>query len=164
MAADTPMKLRRRLPGMPASADTPRPRRQAGEAGTGESAAGGRAEASPSANGVAGRGASDGASRATAPERRAGAHSERRRQRPEQAGRGDVNPYAGAGTTSLNVRILVPLHNRYRKLVRELEDEGYKSSATELFHALLHFGPSDTAEARELLRSWRSVLDADPPR
>ncbi len=74
------------------------------------------------------------------------------------------NPYSGAGTTSLNVRILVPLHVRYRKLVRDLEEEGYRASATELFQALLHFGPADTDEARDLLRRWRTLLDADPPR
>lgn len=73
-----------------------------------------------------------------------------------------VNPYAGAGTQSLNVRILVPLHARYRKLVRDLEEEGYRASATELFQALLHFGPQDTREARELLRTWRALLAADP--
>jgi hypothetical protein len=78
-------------------------------------------------------------------------------------GRPLVNLYAGAGTTSLNVRLLVPLHARYRRLVRELEDEGYRTSSTELFHALLHFGPEGTGEARELLRRWRAVLDADPP-
>ncbi len=81
----------------------------------------------------------------------------------EKAG-ADVNPYTGAGTTSLTVRVVVPLHARYRRLVRDLEDEGYRTSSTELFHALLHFGPKDTDEARDLLRRWRSVLDADPLR
>lgn len=83
----------------------------------------------------------------------------------EQADAGVAeNPYSGAGTTSLNVRVLVPLHVRYRKLVRDLEEEGYRASATELFQALLHFGPAGTDEARDLLRRWRTLLDADPPR
>ena len=83
-------------------------------------------------------------------------------RKAEAAVTAEVNPYTGAGTTSLNVRILVPVHTRYRKLVRDLEDEGYRTSSTELFHALLHFGPTNTAEARDLLRRWRAVLDADP--
>lgn len=115
------------------------------------------------ANGASAPAARRAAPTATSPAS-AGERTDGRRRSAQRSGGGDVNPYAGAGTTSLNVRILVPLHDRYRRLVRELEDEGYKSSATEIFHALLHFGPSGTDEARELLRSWRAVLDADPPR
>lgn len=159
MASDTPMKLRRHLPGMPAPTVDEEPNGKPGEHKTGARSRRRAVDASPSTlDSAAAADGGDGRTAAVGAERASVALSERRRP----AG-GEVNPYAGAGTTSLNVRILVPLHLRYRKLVRELEDESYKSSATELFHALLHFGPSNTEEARELLRRWRAVLDADPP-
>jgi len=161
-----PMKLRRRVPGMPPSED-------AGE----QTAPGLVAVASPSPE------ESDGArtGEEQVVEERAEADAAEavveppgakrppsRRQKASRATDGEpetaVNPYTGAGTTSLNVRVLVPLHARYRQLVRALEDEGYRTSSTEIFQALLHFGPANTDEARELIRRWRAVLDADPSR
>lgn len=160
------MKLRRRVPGMPSSDDpgeqtapglvavaSPAPERSDG-ARTGEEQLVEQRAEPDAAEPVA-----ESATTKRAPSRR-----------PKAAAAADgepasgTNPYTRAGTTSLNVRVLVPLHGRYRQLVRTLEDEGYRTSSTEIFQALLHFGPANTDEARELLRRWRAVLDADPSR
>ncbi len=156
MASDAPMKLRRRMPGMPLPPPPPLEAPDMRERDDGQDSQEGQGKA------VNGRPLA--VDVIESPVARKSSGPERLQQSSQARDGGDVNPYAGAGTTSLNVRILVPLHNRYRKLVRELEDERYRSSATELFHALLHFGPSDTDEARELLRRWRALLDSDPPR
>src|SRR4051794_39537981 len=50
----------------------------------------------------------------------------------------DASAYAGAATRQFNTRLLEPLHRRYMRLVRDLADEGYETSMTELVHALLH--------------------------
>jgi hypothetical protein len=55
----------------------------------------------------------------------------------------------------MNVRVLMPLHERYSRLVRQLADDGFDTTATEILHALLHEGPSDVAAARALVRRWR---------
>lgn len=68
-----------------------------------------------------------------------------------------ANPYVGAGTRQFNTRLLEPLHRRYMRLVRDLADEGYTTSMTELLHALLHDGPPSTAEARDKIRAWRQL-------
>ena len=65
------------------------------------------------------------------------------------------DPYAGAATKQVNTRLLEPLHTRYVQLVRELGDEGYKTSLTEILHALLADGPTTPEEARRLVRAWR---------
>lgn len=65
------------------------------------------------------------------------------------------DPYAGAPSRQYNTRLLEPLHARYVQLVRDLEDEGYRTTMTELVHALLDAGPQTPAEARELVRGWR---------
>jgi hypothetical protein len=70
---------------------------------------------------------------------------------------GGGNPYAGAATRQFNTRLLEPLHQRYMRLVRDLADEGYEISMTELVHALLHEGPTTTAEARAKVRAWRQL-------
>jgi hypothetical protein len=57
----------------------------------------------------------------------------------------------------MNVRVLVPLHDRYARLVRQLADAGFDTTATEILHALLHEGPSDVMEARALVRRWRAA-------
>ena len=41
------------------------------------------------------------------------------------------------GTRQLNVRVLVPLMERYRGLVRDLDAAGYGTSLTELVQAVL---------------------------
>lgn len=65
------------------------------------------------------------------------------------------DPYAGAASRQVNTRLLEPLHTRYMQLVRELDDDGYKTSFTEVLHALLDDGPTTADEARELVRAWR---------
>jgi len=160
-----PMKLRRRVPGMPPSGDPAE-----------QTAPGLVAVTSPSPEESDGAQTGEGQlveeraepNAAEAVAKPATKRSPTRRLKASVPAGGEpengVNPYTGAGTTSLNVRVLVPLHGRYRQLVRALEDEGYRTSSTEIFQALLHFGPANTDEARELIRRWRAVLDADPSR
>jgi hypothetical protein len=64
-------------------------------------------------------------------------------------------------TRPLSVRVMHPLIDHYKKLVRELEDTGFDTTVTELVHALLHAGPQMPAEARLLVRDWRRHLDDD---
>jgi hypothetical protein len=59
-------------------------------------------------------------------------------------------PYAGAGSRQVNTRLLEPLRSRYTQLVRELGDDGYPASFTEILHALLDDGPATADEAREV--------------
>ena len=61
----------------------------------------------------------------------------------------------------LNVRIVLPLLQRYQQLVRELDDDGYATSLAELMHALMLPGPTNAAEARALIRDWRRATDPD---
>jgi hypothetical protein len=66
-----------------------------------------------------------------------------------------------AGARQLNVRVLIPLLQHYQRLLRDLEAEGFRTSMTELTHALLHAGPATTTEARTTIRAWRRALDPD---
>lgn len=67
----------------------------------------------------------------------------------------------GAATRQLNVRLLEPLDTRYRGLLRELADDGYPTTMTELLHALLYAGPADPPAARQLIHRWRRALEPD---
>jgi hypothetical protein len=64
-----------------------------------------------------------------------------------------------AATKPLSVRLMAPLLLRYKRLLRDLDDEGFDSTLTELVHALLHQGPRTTDEAREVVKRWRRTLD-----
>ena len=73
-------------------------------------------------------------------------------------------------TRPLSIRVMERLHARYKRLVRELEDEGFDTSVTELVHALLvtelvhallEAGPATGEEARAVVRRWRRLLDGD---
>lgn len=65
------------------------------------------------------------------------------------------DPYAGAATRQVNMRLFEPLHSRYMRLVRDLADDGYRTSLTEVMHAMLDTGPATRDEVRELVRAWR---------
>ncbi len=65
------------------------------------------------------------------------------------------------GAKQLNVRVLIPLHERYRRLLRELDDQGFDTSMSELVQALLHGGPVDADDAKRIVRAWRRALDPD---
>src|SRR4051794_40371909 len=67
------------------------------------------------------------------------------------------NPYEGAPSRQFNIRLLIPLHERYARLVRQLADAGFETSVTELAHALFHDGPRDPEAAKALIRHWRSA-------
>ena len=64
-----------------------------------------------------------------------------------------------AGTRQVNLRLLLPLHDRYRRLLRDCDAAGFETSLTELLHALLYAGPHDVETARRLVRDWRRVLE-----
>jgi len=66
-----------------------------------------------------------------------------------------------AGTRQINVRVLAPLLVHYKTLLRDLDDDGFETSLTELMHALLYAGPRTPDQARRAVRQWRRVLD--PP-
>jgi hypothetical protein len=68
-----------------------------------------------------------------------------------------VSPYAGARSRHFHFRLLDPARDRYDALVRALRAEGVDTDVTELLHALMHEGPSTTAEARALVQRWRIV-------
>ncbi len=70
------------------------------------------------------------------------------------------NPYEGAPSRQFNTRLLVPLHERYARLVRALKDEGFETTTTEVVHALLDEGPRGTDQARALVRRWRATRNA----
>jgi len=73
--------------------------------------------------------------------------------------RPERNPYAGQGTVPLNARVPVSLHNRYKNLARELTRSGYRTTANELYLALLHYGPTTIHEARDLAARFRAEKD-----
>jgi hypothetical protein len=74
--------------------------------------------------------------------------------RPAPAG---ANPYSGARSRHFHFRLLDPSRDRYEDLVRGLEADGVATDVTELLHALMHEGPRNCTEARELLQRWRLV-------
>lgn len=81
----------------------------------------------------------------------------KRAKSQREVGETDVNVYVGARARQFNLRLLDPLKDRYEQLARQLRDEGVDTSMTELIQALMHEGPHDTGQARELLRRWRQA-------
>ncbi len=77
----------------------------------------------------------------------------------------DVAPQSAidprAGTRQLNVRVLTPLLERHKRLIRELDDTGFRTNLTEVVQAVLHQVPADPAEVRAAVRVWRRALDPD---
>lgn len=69
-----------------------------------------------------------------------------------------ANPYRDAPARQLNIRLLEPLNQRYRKLLRALDDAGEPTTMTELLHALLHAGPTEPRAAMQLLDAWRRAV------
>ncbi len=55
---------------------------------------------------------------------------------------------------------MAPLLARYKRLLRDLDDEEFDTTLTELVHGLLLTGQTTSADARELVRLWRRTLDA----
>lgn len=72
------------------------------------------------------------------------------------------NPYEGAPSRQFNTRLLIPLHERYARLVRRLADEGFDTTVTEIAHALFHEGPETTEGTKALVRRWRAAKHAEP--
>jgi hypothetical protein len=77
---------------------------------------------------------------------------------PEVADMSQGDPYDGSPKVAVSMRATKELWDRLGVLSRRLEDEGLRTSRTELTEALWHFhAPETTAEARELVRSYRRV-------
>lgn len=64
------------------------------------------------------------------------------------------------GTRQLNVRVLTPLLERQKRLIRELEDAGFRTNLTEVVQAILHRS-DDAADVRAAVRDWRRALDPE---
>lgn len=75
----------------------------------------------------------------------------------EQRSQGrDGDPYDGSPKVSVSMRATKELWDRLGALSRRLEDEGLRSSRTELTEALWHFhAPETPDEARELVHRYR---------
>ena len=63
--------------------------------------------------------------------------------------------WSTAGSRQVNLRLRIPLHQRYRRLLRELDAEDFSTSLSEIVHALLDQGPPDTSAAKDVVRQWR---------
>jgi hypothetical protein len=75
---------------------------------------------------------------------------------PEVADVSQGDPYDGSPKVAVSMRATKELWDRLGVLSRRLEDEGLRTSRTELTEALWHFhAPETTAEARELVRRYR---------
>jgi hypothetical protein len=66
-----------------------------------------------------------------------------------------------AGSRQLNVRVLTPLLDRHKALIRALDDDGFETNLTEVVQALLHGVPDDPGEIRRAVRAWRRTLDPE---
>jgi len=66
------------------------------------------------------------------------------------------DPYDGSPKVSVSMRATKELWDRLGVLSRRLEDEGMRTSRTELTEALWHFySPQNPQEARELVTRYR---------
>jgi hypothetical protein len=73
------------------------------------------------------------------------------RTRPQEG-----DPYGGSPKIPVTMRATKDLWDRLGALTRRLEDEGMRTSRTELTEALWHFhAPQTTDEARALIRRYR---------
>lgn len=70
-----------------------------------------------------------------------------------------IDPHAGV--RQLNVRVLMPLLAKLRRLIRELDDAGFRTNLTEVVQAILHRTPDDPTDLRAAVRDWRHALDPD---
>jgi hypothetical protein len=168
MSEPVPMRTRRtrRPPGFPSTEPTQAPPQEVLGGNLVEDAPGaaGTSDAQPRVDPQnAARGAVSGAQVGIAEP--GGDRSERTRRRPTTRStrgadeRPAASPYVGAATRQVNVRILIPLINRYEGLAHELRagEPAVRTTVTELVHAQLHRGPGTAEEARELLREWREL-------
>jgi hypothetical protein len=68
----------------------------------------------------------------------------------------DGDPYGGSPKIPVTMRATKDLWDRLGVLTRRLEDEGMRTSRTELTEALWHFhAPQNTDEARGLIQRYR---------
>lgn len=85
-----------------------------------------------------------------------------RRAAPAQHEGGNQGGYDGSPKVAVSMRATKGLWDRLGALSRRLEDEGMRTSRTELTEAIWHFNmPQSTAEARELVRRYRSERAAN---
>jgi hypothetical protein len=67
----------------------------------------------------------------------------------------DVLELTGDKTSQLNFYTWDPLRKHIGRLAFELQQQGVKTSQSELFNALLALGPADAEGARALIREYR---------
>jgi hypothetical protein len=94
------------------------------------------------------------ASLAAGPPQESPAPTESAAFEPETSNQGD--PYDGSPKVAVSMRATKELWDRLGVLSRRLEDEGLRTSRTELTEALWHFhAPDNVAAARELVLRYR---------
>jgi hypothetical protein len=74
----------------------------------------------------------------------------------------DVVALDGRKTSQLNFYTFEPLRRHVARLAFELQQDGLRTSQSELFNALLALGPADADAARQLLRAYRSRTEHLP--
>lgn len=82
------------------------------------------------------------------------------------AGRAASKPekaeYSDRQRTRAHFSLYTPLYDRARFIVYDLDrDMGYRTDVTEIVNALLHFGPKEASEVRELVERFRAELAPD---
>jgi len=71
----------------------------------------------------------------------------------------DARRYVDDARLPRTMRLSTALYEDLGRLVRELEDQGYRTDRTELVHALLHYElPVDAEGARKLVSRWRQLI------
>jgi hypothetical protein len=68
----------------------------------------------------------------------------------------DVVALDGARTSQLNFYTFEPLRKHIARLAFELQQDGVKTSQSEIFNALLALGPADVRAAHDLIREYRT--------
>ncbi len=77
----------------------------------------------------------------------------------ERPGLRDARRYAGDVRLPRTMRLSSALYEDLGRLVRGLEDQGYRTDRTELVHAVLHYElPLDADGARKLVGRWRRLI------
>jgi len=85
------------------------------------------------------------------------APAQERRDAAAEHEEGDQGRYDGSPKVAVSMRATKGLWDGLGALSRRLEDEGMRTSRTELTEAMWHFNmPQSTAEARDLVRRYRS--------
>jgi HPt (histidine-containing phosphotransfer) domain-containing protein len=74
------------------------------------------------------------------------------------------HPYTATGKRATTLRVEAGLRDRATRLIRELEEQRFRTNLNEIIQALMHFGPDNAAEARRLLARVAVAEPAPPTR